>query len=220
MLTPMEFIISPEYGAAVKNTGGNQLNGLAGNLASFVNNMRYFAESGYSNIAKNYLLKQPGAHMASPQIVKDDSGRFVWRFDGKQNVAFPTNTIYPYSGFEIKISFTPAKVRGTQTLLSSSHAGFRLLLKKGVPAAEYYRANVAVRPVASAVATRKLEIGKPVEIVVRFDQKTLQLIVDGKVESSVPCSGYQLYPQALSVGLDVDGKGFKGDISALSIRPH
>ncbi len=220
LLTPQKITISPDHGTAVKNSGGNQLNGMAGSFASLANNMRYFAEGGYGNIAlRNYLLKQPGFLVAAPATVKNADGRWVWRFNGKQNVAFPTNSIYPFSGFELKIKIVPAKVRGTQTLISSSHAGFRLFLKKGVPQAEFYRGQLSANPVVRVVGKEKLEVGKPAEITVRFDQKTLKLLVNGVEVGSKACAGYQLYPQALSVGLDADGKGFKGDIAELSIMP-
>lgn len=219
LLTPIKFFISPEFGAVMKNSGGNQLTGLAGGLASIANHMRFYAEGGYGNIAIYYMRKLDDNHNGAAETVLKENGKYVWKFNGKQNVAFPPNTIYPYSGFELTVKCAPVKVNGTRTLLSCSHAGFRLVLKKGVPMAEFYRANAAVRPVVKAMGHTKLKSGETAEIKVRFDQKTMQIFTNGVPGTAIPCSGHQLYPQALSVGMDADGRGFVGEISELSLRP-
>ena len=220
LLTPQKFIISDAHGAAVKNTGGNQLNGVTGTLAPIINSLRYLGESGYGNIAMKYLMKQPNDHNGSVQTVKDPSGKFVWKFDGKQNIAFPTNTIYPYSGFELKVKLTPENIKGTQTIITSGHAGFTLELRNGVPRAEFFRGNeLAGRSVVSTIGNVKLKPGQSAEIIVRFDQKHLQIITNASAGKKAPCSGYQLYPQSVSVGLAAKGNGFTGTISELNIRP-
>ena len=219
LLTVEKFPISPEYGAVVKNSGGNQLNGLAGGLAPLVNNLRYLGESGYGNIAMRYLMQQDNDLNAAPQIVKDASGKYVWRFAGKQNIAFPIDTLYPYCGFELSVKLTPATVKATRTVATTGGTGFTLSIKRGVPQAQFFRGNFLNRPVVTAVGGMKLEQDKPAEIVVRFDQQTLRVIVNGVPGEPVPCTGFQLYPKSLSIGLSEQGRGFKGDISELSIRP-
>jgi hypothetical protein len=71
----------------------------------------------------------------------------------------------------------------------------------------------------TAYGAAKLEADKPATIVIRFDQKNLQVITNGVPGKAVPCSGYQLYPQPLSVGMDTHGAGFVGEISELKLRP-
>ncbi len=217
LLTPQKFIISPEYGAAVKNSGGNMLRGIAGGQVPLVNNLRFMGESGYGSSVFKYHSRQKQHDLdPAPATVKNGSGQWVWRFDGKQSISFPICTIYPYSGFELKVRFTPRHIRGTQTLVSNGHAGFRLLLKKGVPYVEFYRRGA---PQVKFYGSAPVNAGCQSEVILRFDQKNMQLITNGVPGKMVPCSGYQLYPKAVSVGLDPSGWGFCGDVAACEIRP-
>ena len=155
---------------------------------------------------------------AVPRTVPAGEGRYAWRFDGFQTVSFPVAMLYPYSGFELVMDVSPDALKGTQTLFTSGNAGFTLALRNGLPQARLYRGNLCDKPVVTASGP-KLAAKKTSRIVVRFDQKTLQVAVDGRPGRAVPCSGYQLYPRAVAVGQEVPGNGFRGEVSRLEIRP-
>lgn len=95
-------------------------------------------------------------------------------------------------------------------------AGAREVLKKGVPCVEFYRRGA---PQVKFYGSAPVNAGCQSEVILRFDQKNMQLITNGVPGKMVPCSGYQLYPKAVSVGLDPRGWGFCGDIAACEIRP-
>ena len=218
LLTTQKILISPDHGVAVKNSGGNELNGLFGGLASLANNMHYFAEGGYGNISIYYLRKLADDHDGAPQVVKNANGKYAWRFNGKQNIAFPIDSIYPYCGFELTMEVTPKDLKGNQPLITSGHAGFTLGLVNGYPTVKFYRANVRRRNVVRVFGPQ-LKAGEKAQIIVRFNQQTMQVFTNGVAGEAIPCSGYQLYPQAVSIGLDPQGNGFRGDISCLEIKP-
>jgi len=218
LLTVQKVEFSDRYGAAVKNSGGNDLTGIAGNTAAFANVLRMMAESAYGSLVIWQQRKLADDLVSAPQLITRADGKFAWRFAGQQNISFPVDTIFPYSGFELTMDVAPDALKGTQTLLSSGHAGFNLELRNGVPVASFYRANVPRRNTVAAKGA-KLVAGKTSRITVKFDQQTLQVVVNGVPGTAVKCSGYQLYPQAVSVGYGLKGNGFKGEISALEIKP-
>ena len=219
LLTVQKIEISPRLGTVVKNSGGNDLTGLAGNLPSLANGLRMQGETDYySSLVIKYLRILKDDLDAVPRTVPAGEGRYAWRFDGFQTVSFPVAMLYPYSGFELVMDVSPDGLKGTQTLFTSGNAGFTLALRNGFPQARLYRGNLCGKTVVTASGP-KLAAKKTSRIVVRFDQKTLQVAVDGKKGRAVPCSGYQLYPRAVSVGVSEAGNGFRGEVSRLEIRP-
>ena len=221
LLTPEVLEISPEYGAAVKNSGGHMLTGMMGLSSGLANNLYLMESYGHGNLAEKYFRKAvPDNVSTSPQLVQDADGRWCWKFSGQQNVSFPVCSIYPYSGFELKITFTPEKIdKKPQILVSTGGAGFNLELRRGILTASLYRANLlGSRPVAKT-ALSKIKAGEKCEVTVRFDQKTMKIVCNGRESKPVECSGYQLYPAELSIGHGVNGGGFHGTIERFELRP-
>lgn len=219
LLTVHKMEISPRFGSVVGNSAGNEFTGLGGNLSALANNLRMASDTNqYSSLVVARQRTMADDLDSAPQTVPASGGGYAWRFDGGQNVSFPVAMLYPFSGFELTMDVTPRDTKKNQTLFSSGHAGFTLSLCKGVPTAVLYRGNAAPRSEVRAAGPR-LAAGKKSRIVVRFDQKTMRIVVDGKAGKAVPCFGYQLYPAAVSVGMGVRDDGFRGDISLLEIKP-
>ena len=219
MLTIQQFSISPELGAAVKNSGGNRLCGMLGGNSSWVNNF-YFAESyGHGNLAFKYMSKSiPDNMKGAPEAVKENDGTYAWQFNGKNNVSFPQATIYPYSGFELHLNFNADDVQKRQTLITNSDQAFALFINKGRIYATFYAMGKAGRrPVI--VPGPVLKAKQNIECVVRFDQKTAQIICNNVKGKAVPLAGYALYPAETSIGHGVSNFGFTGKISKVELRP-
>ena len=74
------------------------------------------------------------------------------------------------------------------------------------------------RPVVKT-ALSGIKAGERHEVTVRFDQKTMRIVCNGRESKPVECSGYQLYPAELSIGHGVNGHGFVGKIDKFELRP-
>ena len=219
MLTVEKLEISPESGVAVKNSGGNRSFGMLGGNSSWVNNF-YFAESyGHGNLAFKYMAKSlPDNIKNAPDVVKENDGTYAWQFNGKSNVSFPQATIYPYSGFELSLNFNAENVQKRQTLITNSDQAFALFINKGRLYATFYTMGTAGRrPVI--VPGPVVKAKQNIECVVRFDQKTAQIICNKVKGKAVPVSGYALYPAETSIGHGVNTFGFTGKISKVELRP-
>ena len=68
-------------------------------------------------------------------------------------------------------------------------------------------------------ALPKIKAGEKCEVTVRFDQKTMRIVCNGRESKPVECSGYQLYPAELSIGHGVNSGGFHGTIERFELRP-
>ncbi len=219
MLTIQKFSITPELGAAVRNSGGSRLSGMLGGNSSWINNF-YFAESyGHGNLAFKYMSKATPDNMKNaPEVVKEKDGTYAWQFNGKNNVSFPQATIYPYSGFELRLNFSADDVQKRQTLITNSDQAFALFINKGRIYATYYTmGGRGRRPVI--VPGPVLKAKQNIECVVRFDQKTAQITCNNVKGKAVPMAGYALYPAETSIGHGVNNFGFTGKISKVELRP-
>lgn len=219
MLTRQNLEISPEYGTAVKNSGGSLLSGMLGGNSSWINHF-YFAESyGHGNLANKYMQKTlPDNVKNYPETIKTANGSFAWKFNGKSNVSLPQATIYPYSGFELHLTFNADDVKKRQTLITNSDQAFALFINKGrLYATVYAMGSTGRKPVIIPGPMIKAKVEN--RCVVRFDQKTLQIECNKVKGRAVKLSGYALYPAETSIGHGVNNFGFTGTVSKVSIMP-
>lgn len=218
MLTCQKLEISPVLGTAVKNSGGNRLSGMLGGNSSIVNNY-YFAESyGHGNLAiKHMIANTPNEVKNYPELI-ENSGAYAWKFNGRSNVSLPQATIYPYCGFELRLSFTADDVQKRQTLITNSDQAFALFINKGRVYASFYSMGRKGRPTAT-FAGPKIKAKTLTDCIVRFDQKTVQIECNGVKGKAYPWSGYALYPAETSIGHALNRYGFTGTISKVEIKP-
>ena len=219
MLTRQKLEISPVHGTAVKNAGGKVISGMLGGNSSIINNY-YFAESyGHGNLAIKYMTdKTPENVKNYPDVVKDSDGSFAWQFNGRSNVSLPQATIYPYCGFELRVSFTADDVEKRQMLITNSDQAFSLFIFKGRVYAGFYSMGRKGRPTAT-FAGPKIKAGVKTDCIVRFNQKTVQIECNGVKGKALPWAGYALYPAETSIGHALNRYGFTGKISKVEISP-
>ncbi len=218
MLTTQKLEISPVYGTAVKNSGGNRLSGMIGGNSSIINNY-YFAESyGHGNLAIKYMTNKVPDNVKNYPDVVENNGVYAWKFNGKGNVSLPQATIYPYCGFELRLSFTANDVQKRQTLITNSDQAFSLFINKGRVYAAFYSMGRKGRPTAT-FAGPKIKANVLTDCIVRFDQKNVVLECNGVKSKAYPWSGYMLYPAETSIGHALNRYGFTGSISKVEIKP-
>jgi len=219
MLTVHKYEISPEHGSTVVTTGGDRLTGIFSESAAYPNNLLAFGEAHYGNPVYNHCEKTAKTgQTCAPEIIKAADGSYAWKFDGNDAICLPVATIYPFSGFSLKMDITPEKIGSNQILLTSGNAGFEMYIKKDRVALMFYRGNSSGRNQLNIVSPVKLSAGKKHSITVNFDQKNLSLNVDGKI-TSAPCTSFQYFPSPVSIGANSKGNGFYGKISRLELSP-
>ena len=219
MLTVHKYKISPEHGSTVVTTGGKKLTGIFAESAALPNNLQAAGEAYYGNPVYNICEKRARAgQTCAPVITKEADGSYAWQFSGNDAICLPVATIYPFSGFSLKMDITPEKIGSNQILLSSGNAGFEMYIRKDRVALMLYRGNSSGRNQLNIVSPVKLSAGKKHSITVNFDQKNLSLNVDGKI-TSAPCTSFQYFPSPVSIGANSKGNGFYGKISRLELSP-
>ena len=219
MLTCQKLEISSKHGTAVKNSGGKVISGMLGGNSSIINNY-YFAESyGHGNLAIKYMIDKTPADVKNfPEVVKENDGTFAWLFNGKSNVSLPQATIYPYCGFELRVSFSADDVEKRQMLITNSDQAFSLFIFKGRVYAGFYSMGRKGRPTAT-FAGPAVKAGVKTDCIVRFNQKTVQIECNGVRGKAFPWAGYALYPAETSIGHALNRYGFTGKISKVEISP-
>lgn len=218
MLTWQKLEFSSTHGTAVRNSGGNRLSGMLGGNSSIINNY-YFAESyGHGNLAIKFMTSNvPDGVQNYPDVV-ENNGTFAWKFNGRSNASLPQATIYPFSGFELRVSFSAGDVQKRQMLITNSDQAFALFIFKGRVYASFYSMGRKGRP-TTTFAGPKINADTLTDCIVRFNQKTVEIECNGVKSKAYPWAGYALYPAETSIGHALNRYGFTGTISKIEIKP-
>ena len=210
-------------GAVLKSNGGRDTWGLLGGGASLVTGTGR-GESSYGYVPRGHLTADlPGIDDTAPTVGEDASGRRYMEFGNCRFGNLPKPAVPSFSGFRLSMEVFPEDDSREQGLLCADMSGVRLTLGRGlVPVVVLACGNDMVyrhfkNTEARGPALRKGEWNR---VVVVFDQKSVQVLVDGKGGEKVPKSGYQWNQGHSVLGAFADGKGFfAGRIGEIRIEP-
>ena len=186
-------------------------------------NNHYISENGalYDKNKTELIQVPPGIEDTAPRVMVDATGRRCMEFGKCRSISLPKPTVPSFSGFRLSMDVFPEDDSFEQGLLSTRQAGVNLLLEKGlVPCAVLGFGNDVVHrhfqnTFVRGPALRKGEWNK-VEVV--FDQKTVQVVVNGVGGQKVPKSGYQWNQGHAVIGAKEDATGFfSGRIGTVKI---
>ncbi len=210
---------SGKRGSVVECSLGRRYDGI---LCGFVPLTTGFGqgENVYGNGMHPYLSRYKAEQYRDTLPVREGNALV---FKGGQYVSLPLGMIPPFAGYEIEMDVYVEK-NGTpvQTLLTDSRDAFTLQLHNNVPVAMVYLNQLTETPGAQPLVQARGPRLKPWKwnrIIVKCDQKTLQVCVNGIWGKAVPAAGYHRYPRATTVGASERGEFFTGKISSLKITP-
>ena len=225
LLTSIEYEFSPERGAVLSSGAGREFLALGGGWAPQVTG-RGSGESAYGTPLPNpimvALIKN---NMAAPVWERED-GRWHLRFAPPAFVAMPRALTPTFSAFEMEVELRPDTIDGVQTVVGNYPMGFLLTLNQGVPTASLYHDNhhEAGRPPLVAATGPALAAGAWARVVVRADQETLTVLVDGVAGAAQPSCGYRQYSPPFGLGVNSFAKDparfkfFRGAVRRLAVR--
>jgi len=208
-------------GAVYKSNGGRDTWGVLGGGALLVTG--YGGAEGQDGYVLRDKLRDgmPGIEDTAPRVMVDATGRRCMEFGKCRSISLPKPAVPSFSGFRLSMDVFPEDDSFEQGLLSTRQAGVNLLLEKGlVPCAVLGFGNDVVHrhfqnTFVRGPALRKGEWNK-VEVV--FDQKTVQVVVNGVGGQKVPKSGYQWNQGHAVIGAKEDATGFfSGRIGTVKI---
>ena len=155
----------------------------------------------------------------APDWVKTEDGKYALRFNGKSTfISLPQGVIPSRAGFTIEMDIKPDSTTGTQLIIANRSyymGSLSIYTEEGTLKADFsgqYSGNQT-----GLNSGLVLPAGKWSHLTIRYDQKNLLLLVDGKPGKLIPVNGPGVYRTASVVG----GYGedwFAGEIKSLRIR--
>ena len=197
-----EYDFNPDRGSVVWSDKGLQFCGIKGGGVSLVSGIGR-GESCYGDSVARYIDPQtPGFECNAPESVVEPDGKPALEFNGCSYVMLPQQLVSRFSGFEIELDVKPDDLNGVETLVDSGNAAYTLMLRDGTP--EFYLFNTVnyarVKGSQTRVRGPALKAGEWNRIKVSFDQRTLELSVNGVKGESVKVSCSQMQSRYTSVG--------------------
>ena len=221
----LDLVYVPPFGsgAVLKSGGGRDTWGLLGGGASLVTGIGR-GESDYGYVLRNQLtVDMPGIDDTAPIVGVDFSGRRYMEFGKCRFGNLPKPAVPSFSGFRLSMEVFPEDDTRDQGLLCADMSGVCLKLEKGlVPVVVLACGNDVVYRHFRDTEVRGPVLRKGewnlVEVV--FDQKSVQVFVDGKGGEKVSKSGYQWNQGHSAIGAFANGTGFfAGRIGEIRISP-
>ena len=163
--------------------------------------------------------------MAAP-VWEQEDGRWHLRFAPPAFVALPRALTPMFSAFELEVELRPDTLEGVQTVVGGDGTSFLLTLNDGVPTAALYHNNSQEtgQPTVVTATGPALTAGAWSRVVVRLDQETLVVLVDGVAGAAQPSCGSRRYNPSFGLGVNsrqtdtARVRFFNGSIRHLAVR--
>lgn len=223
----ISYQFNPEHGSAVLTKAGRPFWGILGGYFAQVTGRgggNYGDDTAFIYRDKNYppySISGPiqNAVVTAPEWVKTENGEYALKFDGKGTfLTLPQGVIPRRAASTITMDIHPDSATGQQLIIGNRNynpGSFTIYTDNGTLKMD---AQMEGYRVFTAVDTGlQLPAGKWSHLVIRFDQKNLQLTVNQQSGKKIAMKGPGQRTTASVIG-GIDKRWFKGEIKNLRIQ--
>ncbi|HWL51569.1 MAG TPA: LamG-like jellyroll fold domain-containing protein [Chthoniobacteraceae bacterium] len=219
-LPVIDYRFTPRHGSVLVADAGRPFWAILGGYVSQATD-RGGGESNDGSPFFSTRLDLPEGSLEAPRWTRDEQGRDVLCFDGQGNyIVLPQGVIPRRAGYTITMELKPETVDRRQVLFrNASHypGSLSIYVDNGHLKADFLNEKGVSTQGADSFAT--LPAGEWSTVVIRYDQETLHIAVNGEEGQPIAIKGPGIYDTTSAVG-GFRGDWFEGDLRRLRVDHH